>query len=368
MTMSRRKMIGLVGGGVVLAALPTTAFLATRTPTRALAPWDAAGQYADPRLRALSFAVLAPNAHNRQPWLAELSGADRVTIWRDPTRDLPVTDPYARQLTISMGCFLGLMQIAAAEEGFAVDTHLFPAGEEGPVAACTFRAGRARPDPLFAHVMNRRSHKDGFEARAVPPELLPSLSRLANIHDSGPRRDRLRELARQAWLAEAATPAAWHESVDLLRIGKAEINAHPDGIDVGGPMMESLALLGLLSREAAADPDNPGTRGVIEDTSNAIAGAPAMVVLKTRGNTRVDQVETGRRWLRLNLATTAAGLALRPVSQALQEYAEVQPFHEAVHAEFAAPGETVQMLGLLGYGALTPRTPRWPVETRLRNV
>ena len=55
MAVSRRKTLGLIGGGVVLAALvPTGRFLATRTPTKALAPWDRAGDYDDRRLQGLS--------------------------------------------------------------------------------------------------------------------------------------------------------------------------------------------------------------------------------------------------------------------------------------------------------------------------
>jgi hypothetical protein len=77
MSISRRKMLALVGGGTVLAAGGAgAAFALTRTPTRALAPWDMAGAYPDPRLRALSHALLAPNPHNRQPWMAELVGSD----------------------------------------------------------------------------------------------------------------------------------------------------------------------------------------------------------------------------------------------------------------------------------------------------
>jgi hypothetical protein len=65
MTLSRRKMIGLVGGGVVLAATASAGgFLATRRPSRALSPWSAAGNYAEPRMNALSYAILAPNPHN----------------------------------------------------------------------------------------------------------------------------------------------------------------------------------------------------------------------------------------------------------------------------------------------------------------
>ncbi|MEM8824181.1 MAG: twin-arginine translocation pathway signal protein [Pseudomonadota bacterium] len=364
-TLSRRKTLALLGGGTVLAATAVIGtFAVTRTPNAAIAPWEAAGQYDDPRLRALSYALLAPNPHNRQPWQAELVGRYGITLWRDKTRDLPITDPFGRQLTIGMGCFLELCRMAAAEEGLATDTDLFPDGEDGPVARLTLGDG-GRPDPLFAHVMARRSHKDPFETRPIGPEAAP-LAEYAKLYLDGTDREALRDFALDAWLTEAATPAAWQESIDLLRIGKAEINAQPDGIDVGGPVMEALAMAGIFTRDAAADPDNPGSRAAIEDTAFAIGNAPGITLITTPGNTRLDQIEAGRQWLRLNLAATGASLALRPVSQALQEYPEVLPIRDALHARFAPDGGTVQMLGLLGYGKPTPRTPRWPLETRLR--
>lgn len=368
MSLSRRKFVALVGGGTILAATTgITAFVTTRTPDKALAPWEQAGQYADPRLRALSYALLAPNPHNRQPWEAELVGTSGVTLWRDETRNLPVTDPFARQLTIGMGCFLELMTMAAAQEGYRVEANLYPRGEDGPVAVCTFVPGEASADPLFAHVFNRRSHKEAFEARLPSAETLAEMEKFARIYAEGEDRDTLQRLARDAWLAEAATQDAWQESIDLLRIGKAEINAQPDGIDAGGPMLETLALLGIFTREAASDLNNPGSRDAIESTRNAIMSAPALTLTVTGANSRIDQIEAGKQWLHLNLAATGLGLALRPVSQALQEYPEVRTFYDEVHERFAPNGETVQMLGLLGYGALTPRTPRWPLETRLRD-
>lgn len=367
MSLSRRKTLALLGGGLVAAATTSgAAFVTTRTPTKALAPWDAAGTYTDPRKNALSYALLAPNPHNRQPWEAELVGTDRLTLYRDPARDLPVTDPVARQLTIGMGCFLDLMEMAAAAQGYSVTTTLFPEGDTGPVATCHFAPAPPASNPLFAHVFDRRSHKEAFGS--TPVSDTATLTPYARLFTSGPQRDQLKRIAHDAWQIEATTPAAWQESVDLLRIGKAEINANPDGIDIGGPMMEALALAGVFSRDAASDLSNPGTQGAIADTAQAIASAPAMVLSTTPGNTRRDQIAAGRDWLRLNLATTAAGLAVRPVSQALQEYPEMAAIYDEVHRDFAAPGETVQMLGLLGYAPRTPRTPRWPLETRLRNA
>ncbi|WGH79439.1 Acg family FMN-binding oxidoreductase [Jannaschia ovalis] len=366
--LSRRKTLALIGGGTVLAAgAGIGAFAATRTPHAALAPWDAAGAYADPRMRALSYALLAPNPHNRQPWEAELIGTDGITIWRDPARDLLVTDPFARQLTIGMGCFLELARMAADAEGLATETTLFPAGEAGPVARLRLVPG-GTPDPLFAHVMERRSHKAAFELRPVTADAAAPLARHATLHLDGRLRDDLRQLAQDAWRTEMATPAALKESIDLLRIGRNEIEANPDGIDLGGPLMEGLARAGLLTRAAAMDPDNPGTRRQIEGEAAIIMGAPAMLTLVTPGNTRRDQIAAGRRWLRLNLAATGAGLAIRPVSQALQEYPEMAAHLARAHALAAPDGGTVQMLGLLGYAARTARTPRWPLETRMRDA
>ncbi|MBV2358436.1 twin-arginine translocation pathway signal protein [Thalassococcus sp. CAU 1522] len=369
MTYSRRKTLGLIGGGTVLAATAGLgAFAASRTPARALAPWDMAGGYGDPRMNALSYALLAPNPHNRQPWQAELRGDDMVAIWRDPSRNLPVTDPFARQLTIGMGCFLDLMRMAAAQDRIGIEQTLFPEGESGPVALCRFVPDRAQPDPLFAHAMARRSHKDAFDPQPVTPAAAAPLAAYAEVFTGGDDADTLRSLAVEAWLVEASTQPAWQESIDLLRIGKAEINARPDGIDAGGVQLEVLARLGLFTREAASDPENPGSRTAIEGTRDAILGTPAFVLQTTPGNSRFDQIEVGARWLRLNLAATGAGLAVRPVSQVLQEYAEMAPLYQAIHTAYAPPGGTVQMLGLLGYAPTTPRTPRWALETRMRDA
>ena len=148
MTMSRRKAISLIGGGVVLAATAATAgFLTTRTPHTALEPWKTAGDDPEPRKFALSYAILAPNPHNRQPWIVDLREEGKVILLRDRQRDLPMTDPHNRQIIIGLGCFLELMSIAAAHKGFEVEHDLFPQGEDGPVAVSTFRPG-AQSDGL----------------------------------------------------------------------------------------------------------------------------------------------------------------------------------------------------------------------------
>lgn len=365
MTLSRRKAIALIGGGSVLAASVATAgFLTTRTLGDARRPWALAGSYDDPRLNALSFALLAPNPHNLQSWMVGLEGADALTLYRDAGRRLPETDPFDRQITIGLGCFLEQMVLAAGAAGLAVDLTLFPEGEEGPVAHAVFRDGGSA-DPLAIHILDRRSCKEPFEDRAVPGILASQLELLADIYTDAPTVAALKDLTWAAWEVEALTPRTMQESVDLMRFGKAEINANPDGISLGGPFLESLMVVGLLSREAQADPASTGFRQGVKMYRKMLSATPAYAALTSATNTRDDQIAAGRRWLRLNLAATGMGLSLHPVSQSLQEYPEMAPLYAQAHALLARPGHRVQMLGRLGYGPAIPRSPRWPLEAKL---
>lgn len=362
MSLSRRNVLALLGGGAVVAAGSAAGFALTRTPYRALAPWSAAGGYEEPRMRALSYAILAPNPHNRQPWMVDLAKDGEIAIWRDRAKDLPETDPHDRQLTIGMGCFLELLVIAASQTGHEVALRLFPEGESGPVAVATFAEG-ASPDPLFAHVMHRRSCKEPFAARAV--DAAPALTALADICVAPDTVAALRALTWTAWMVEATTYRTMKESTDLFRLGKAEVEANPDGIDFTGAFFETLILTGMMTREGSLDPESmefAQGAAIYEEMLNA---TPAYAVIRAAGNTREDQIAAGRRWLRLNLTTTALGLALHPVSQALQEYPEMAEHRAAAHEMLAAPGETVQMLGRLGYGPQTPVSPRWPLEAKV---
>ncbi len=97
--------------------------------------------------------------------------------------------------------------------------------------------------------------------------------------------------------------------------------------------------------------------------------AMAFVWIRTRGNSRTTQLGVGRAWVRMNLKAAELGLGIHPLSQALQEYAEMQPHFAAVHRMLAADGgQRVQMLGRLGYGPEVGPSPRWPLETRFRQI
>jgi hypothetical protein len=339
-------------------------------------PWRAAPavRHADPRLNAAAWAVLAPNPHNRQPWLMRMEGADAMSLFCDLDRRLPETDPFDRQILIGLGAFLELFRLALLEQGWEAAITPFPEGEPQPrlgarpVARVVLRRGGA-PDPLFAAAPARRSAKLPYDtARPVEEGAIAALrgALLAPETLGAETQDvaRLKDIAWRAWLAEAQDAAAWGESVALMRLGSAAVAAQPDGISLWGPQMDGMVGSGQLTRAAMA-PGQPGWQFGFVQYRAIFEGTNAFVWQVTRGNTRAEQLLAGRDWLRLNLAATAAGLAVQPVSQALQEFpAMVGPYGE-IHA-LLGQGGTVQMLARLGHPLrAAPPTPRWPAESRI---
>ncbi len=365
MNLTRRNTLALLGGGLIVAAGGALGgYAATRDPQQARAPWQQAGLYDDPRKQALSYAILAPNPHNLQPWLVDLGTADTVILYRDTSRGLPHTDPFDRQITIGLGCFLQQLTIAASLSGHRVTTELFPSGDSGPVAICRFSGG-ASTDPLASQMLARRSCKEAFAERPVESNRIEALREYASIVDKPQTVETLRELTWNAFEVEIETPRTARESSELMRIGKAEIEASPDGIDIGGGMLETLMLLGAVTREAITDPASEATKTFLDGYRNMLMSTPAYAVIVTPNNDRSSQIEAGAAWLRLNLKTTELGLALHPVSQALQEYPEMATHYRRAHQLLANQGETVQMLGRLGYGPEVRPAPRWPLEAKI---
>lgn len=388
MALSRRTLIQAAGGAGVALVGAGGLFAATRTPSDALAPWadierDPPG---DIRLDAFRHAILAPNPHNRQPWLIKLQGSDQALIYCDLNRRLPQTDPFDRQILIGFGCFLEVARIAAAERGADMEITPFPDGMPGdrldgrPIASLRFvPADTAQKDPLFAAIAHRRSSKSPFDtARPVDRKILddlsaqgaPSLQSAPGLQVVASGNDALvRSLRAQtwaAWMIELTTRRTWQESVDLMRIGKSEINANPDGIALGGAFLDLLAAVGQLSRDQIARPGTTAYASGIDRYRPIMASGMAYAWITTKTNTRLDQLAAGRVYVRMNLEATRHNLGFHPVSQALQEFPEMAKSFADVHANLGAQsGSRVQMLVRLGYGKVPGTTPRWPLRSRL---
>ena len=93
---------------------------------------------------------------------------------------------------------------------------------------------------------------------------------------------------------------------------------------------------------------------------------PAAIWIVTPGNSRTEQLEAGRLYARANLGATSLGLAMHPMSQALQEYSEMAPLFAGMRQTLGVrDGACLQMLARLGHAPDVDPAPRWPVERHI---
>ena len=334
--------------------------------------------FGDPRLDALAYAVLAPSAHNRQPWLFRLDGDTRITVLPDLDRLLPQTDPYNRQIVVSFGAMLELLRMAAASRGYHADTVPFPDGEPyptldaRPVAIVNLTKQTAATDPLMYAILKRRTNRAVFAKRDVErAALAPVLAEAGDRAGVMPDTDAVKAVCRHGWDIEARLARTHAESVALTRIGAREVAARPDGISLYGPGMEALSALGMVSREAMMDKDSQAHAQTIDFYNGLIDSAQRFVWLRSDTDSRAAQLSAGRDWVRMQLAATQTGLAFHPLSQALQEFPEMADPFAAIHrlAGLDVPidrsATRLQGVFRLGYADAPRPSPRWPLTSRI---
>jgi hypothetical protein len=173
-----------------------------------------------------------------------------------------------------------------------------------------------------------------------------------------------RAIAAEAWRIELVTPRTMLESYKVLRVGGAEVAQHRDGLSLMDPMIVAMTRLGLFDRSKAPAPDDFAVKSQIEDFNAKLDSTPAYLWMVTPANDRRTQVQAGRAYARVQLAATAHGVAMQPLSQALQEYPEQAGPYRAIHALLGArqPGETVQMWARVGHAPPVQPAPRRGVD------
>ncbi len=383
--MDRRSFLRLTGGGVIAAATATTLPGCSSTlPPEAIAAWQGPGNEPDVRRWILAHAILAPHSHNLQSWLVDLGVPDEITLFIDRSRLLPETDPFSRQMMMSQGTFLELLDQAARQKGLRADITLFPEGVFAPTTVDARPTARVRlvadasvqADPLFAHVFTRRTNREAYEARLPPAEALQAIASSTAgaawrtgfvTTEQADAMAQHRRIAKEAWRIELTTPRTVLESFKVLRVGPKEIAQHRDGISLNDPMVRAITALGLFDRTVAPAPDDQATTGQINEFNAHIDGTPAFYWLVTEGNDRVTQVNAGRAWVRAQLAATAQGLSMQPISQALQEYPEVAAPYREIHEQVGAPAPrfTVQMWARLGFAPTIQPSPRRGLDAHI---
>lgn len=311
---------------------------------------------ADPAtaLRALvQAASLAPSSHNTQPWLFR-TDAQGVDLIADRTRALPVNDPHDRELTISCGCALFNLRVAAAAAGLDAQVHALPdAADEDLLARVRLvPAAAAHADAALASAIGeRRTYRQRFAASAVDPQ---ALRRLVDAAATEGARLGVLEGAEQR-LAAAALVAEGDAALWADARWRRELAAwmHPrragDGL--------SLPALAVPVAQMVVRSFDMG-HGVAAKDRQLADASPVLAVLSTDGDTPHDWLAAGQALQRALLLGVQLGLQASYLNQPVQ----VDALRPKLQALTARPGHAQLLLRLGVPTQALPAAPRRPVS------
>lgn len=385
--MQRRDFIRVMAAGSTVALMPSVLTACGEEGETGLEAWNGPlPSETNIRRIVLSYAILAPNPHNKQPWIVDLTGPESFDLYVDQTRLLPETDPPFRQVHIGHGTFLENADLAARKHGYRMDVAYFPKGlyantamEEKPVASVTLVKDPAvAVDPLFRQITKRQSNKRDYEDTPLSADQLDGLARSfdhpgmsLNLTDEAGKRRKLAAILRSAMEIETSDKARDAETIAMFRFNDEERARFRDGFGVAqagmGGLKKFIAETFFLSREKTeADSSEFGAQAV-QITMDQANSAAAFGWITTPANSRLDQVLTGRAYERVNLKATELDVAMHPMSQVLQEYADMSDLQREFLTYLGIPeGHTVQMLFRLGHADPVTHSARRHISDLIR--
>ncbi len=240
--MNRRGFIKVFGtGAIIAAALPTVGCSSdSSSPTK----WRPTHEYDDIRKTLISYAMLCPNPHNKQPWTVSFVADDTILLYVDQTRLLPETDPVHRQIHIGQGTFIESLVVSASNFGILANIEYFPQGEYNnqsiefkPVAAIRLqKSTNVQADPLFAQLLTRQSSKGEYESTQLNSTKTQAIADIASADDFSYRmvdkpeqRKQMADMLTKAMAIEEQNKARSLETIAMFRFNDEEFAKYRDG-------------------------------------------------------------------------------------------------------------------------------------------
>jgi hypothetical protein len=274
----------------------------------------------------------------------------------------------ARQMMVTQGTFLEYVRIAGLNHGYAVDIRLFPDGayDEGrlaesmvrkAVAKVTLRKAAVSPSPLYAFLFQPDTNRGPYRLTPLTDQQAEALQSLGTDKlavEVFRNMDDLSSLGghvMQAAKAEAGVPQVMEESERIFRANEYAKNRYRYGFSVEGQGTAGIMkhmLQGVVTLFPSMNRGQGASDRFVQSTQAAVDHTPAYAIIRSGDNSRESQVLSGMLYSRLVLQAHSLGLAVQPLSQALEEYPEMAGIYAAIHRDYAPQGGTLQMLVRIG--------------------
>jgi nitroreductase len=277
--------------------------------------------------QVVAAATRAPSIHNSQPWRFTAS-TERLDVFLDRDRALPVLDPTSRQQVISCGIAIEFAVVALAARGRSSRVSLLPDGVDSDhlatIEPAEERAATGEDAALAAAIDRRHTVRAPFLPRAVPTDLVDRMQAVAGEFGTWVKPITREEeevatvfLISRAEEIEQSDPAYLAELESWMRTEPGAADGVPlDAVTGDDPRARPSNwlirdfMVGHREHhdfQPAGDPDAPPPE----------VERPTVVLMGTAEDDLDDWLKAGRALGRVLLLATVEGLAASPLTQAL---------------------------------------------------
>lgn len=320
------------------------------------------------RFSIVGEANTAPSVHNIQPARFRFLDDGAIAVLEDRRRRLPVADPSGSDNWKSLGAAAEGLVMALSARGFAANVVWTDADTAEPlrIVARVTVGGDATPDRLRTHVPQRATWRGAFAQR--DGAALNGLDKLRDAADLKIVEER-HAIADLAKLYDAANLAFMRDTAYRLelrawmRLSRLNANWSRDGLNAKAMALSGFEAFGadiVLGKRAFAMFDKIGMAGPLTGEASKVRSAAAIGLFHRPAGEH--DFDTGRRFYRLWLQITAAGLSLCPMSV----LADAPKVAESLKARFGIESDrklvNVFRIGCRPERASPPKRARLPAH------
>jgi hypothetical protein len=327
---------------------------------------DDFNSFSSPIKKAIAVGLYAPSAHNTQAWKFKIINDYEMLLYIDEKKLLPFTDPPARQIHISSGCFLEAMSIGCTALGYSNEITLFPEGYstkdigKKPVALVKlFENKSISKSPLWDYIFLRRTSRVVYQGNLVAKEEFTNVlsdctvkySDIAFISDPTEIK-KYSEIFKKSMEIEFNTIGPNEETRKMFRFNDKEAAEKRDGLTFDANGITGMGK--FFAQTFTSDTkDSWNSKATIskglENFNKGLDSARGFILLTTSSNDFKDQINAGRDFYQLALALTKNNFYVHPLNQANEEYSEMDEQRTKLDKLAGITGQKkIQMIGRIG--------------------
>lgn len=307
-------------------------------------------------LKMLEYGVKAPSGHNTQPWKFKLN-ENRIEVYPNLSKELPVIDSLHRELYISLGCAVENICIAANELGFDYKTEIL---NQNSLSFIRIQLKKAdvKKNPLFAQIDKRQTNRSIYKSRIISTDTISKLKNLksessVSLHFFKKGQNDFTKLCELIYKGNEmlfTNNDFKNELLVWMRFNFRHVQKEKDGLAYN--VLGLPALPKWLGKPLVKSFLTPKSQNKVE--REKLSSSSHLVLITTKENTIENWILAGIALERFFLKCTELGIALAFSNQPC----EVKSLADEVRVKIALDNEYPMLLMRIGYADPMPYSVR----------